>query len=194
MAQHLRRLESLSHPLWGHKISQIVVTCNLHKVIITAVAVQVVTDFSRQGQFHDYDSIILLPLETDFLYSNCMTCHSASGYEDLYMFPVRCCQSCWCYRYSCRLHQSWNLPFGQAYCIDNSFAGGFSTGRMTTWSWVDIEFIFRCTGNPVQGLVELFHLSKCTHVTTRELLNRFSWNLALENLRKIVELLQFSFM
>jgi hypothetical protein len=48
----------------------------IHTVIITAAAVQVVTAFSRQGQFHDCDSIILLPLRTDLLYSDCMTCHS----------------------------------------------------------------------------------------------------------------------
>jgi hypothetical protein len=58
---------------------------------------------------------------------------------------------------------------------------------------VDIKFIFSCIGIPVQDLVELLHLSQCTYVTSWELLNRFSWNLVLENLRKIVELLQFSF-
>jgi hypothetical protein len=58
---------------------------------------------------------------------------------------------------------------------------------------VDIEFIFICIGIRVQDLVELLHLSQCTHITRWELLNRFSWNLILENLRKIVELLQFSF-
>jgi len=170
--------------LWLH-------VTKLYKAIITAVDVQVVTAFSRHGLFHDYDSIILLQLGTD-LYSDCMTCHSASGYDDLQVFPARC-QSCRRYRYSCRLRQWWNLPFWQAYCIDNSFADGFSTGGLTIWSWMDTEFIFRCTGIPVQGLVEMFHLSKCTHITTCELLNRFSWNLVLENLRKIVELLQFSF-
>jgi hypothetical protein len=51
---------------------------------------------------------------------------------------------------------------------------------------VDIEFIFRCIVIPVQGLVELLHLYNCTHVKTWELLHRFSWNLALENLRKIL--------
>jgi len=114
-----------------------------------------------------------------------MTCHSASGYNNLQLFPARCCQSWWCYQYSCRLLQWWNLPFWQAYCVDNSFAGVFSTGGLITRSLVDTEFIFRCIGIPVDGLVELLHLSKCTNVTTWELLNRFLWNLALENLRKI---------
>jgi hypothetical protein len=126
MVQHLRRLESLSHPLWGHKFLQLVGTCKLHNVIITAVAVQIVTDFSRQGQFCDCDSIILLPLGTDLLYFDCMTCHSASSYNDLPGFPVRCFQSCWCCRYSWRLLQWWNLPFWEAYCIDNSFACGLA--------------------------------------------------------------------
>jgi len=31
---------------------------------------------------------------------------------------------------------------------------------------VDIEFIFRYIGIPVQGLVELLHLFKCMHVPT----------------------------
>ena len=63
----------------------------LFTVIITALAVQVVTAFSRQRQFYDCDSIILLPLGTELLYSDCMTCHSASGYNDLQVFPVSCC-------------------------------------------------------------------------------------------------------
>ena len=111
-------------------------------------------------------------------------CHSASGYNELQLFRVRCCQLCWCYRYSWRLLQWWNVPFWQAYCIDKSFAGGFSTGGLITGSWVDIEFIFKCIGIPAQGLVELLHLSKSMHITTWELLNRFSWNLVLKNLKK----------
>jgi len=47
-----------------------------------------------QGQFHDCDSIILLPQGTDILYSDYMTCHSASGYN-LQVFPVRF-QLSWC--------------------------------------------------------------------------------------------------
>ena len=162
-------------------------------VIITAVAIQVLTSFNRQGQFHDYNSIILLPLGYYLLYPDCLTCHSASGYNDLQVLTARWCLSSWSYQYSCRPIQWWNLPFWEACCINKSFAFGFSTGGLITWSWVDIEFIFRCSGIPVQGLVELLHLSKCTHATTWGLLNRFSWNLILENLRKIVELLQFSF-
>ena len=145
---HIHRADTKSHRLW-------LPVTKLHKVIITAIAFQVVTAFSRQGQFHDCDSIILLPLGTD-LYSNCMTSHSASGYNDLQVFPARCCQSCWCYQYSCRLLQWWNLPFWQAYCIDNSFASGCSTGGLITWSWVDIEFIFTCIGIPVQGRKNCF--------------------------------------
>jgi len=141
---HIHCTDTKSHRLW-------LPVTTLHKVIITTVAVHVVTAFSRQGQFHDCDSIILLLLETGLLYSDCMTCHFASGYNNLQVFPARCCQSCWCYRYSCRLLQWWNLPFWQAYCIDNSFACGCSTGGLITWSWVDIEFIFRCIGIPVQG-------------------------------------------
>jgi len=73
--------DTKSHRLWLRVIK-------LHKVIITAVAVQVVTAFSRQGQFHDYD-IMLLPVGTDLLYSDCITCHSALGYNDLQVFPAR---------------------------------------------------------------------------------------------------------
>jgi len=65
---------------------------------------------------------------------------------------------------------------------DNLILGGY-------WN-----LTFRCIGIPLQGLVQLLHLSKCTHVTTWELLNRFSWNLVLKNLWKTVKLLQFSFM
>jgi cbb3-type cytochrome oxidase cytochrome c subunit len=36
--------------------------------------------FSRHGLFRDYDSMILLQLGTD-LYSDCMTCHSATTYR-----------------------------------------------------------------------------------------------------------------
>jgi hypothetical protein len=74
------------------EISQLVVTCKLHKVRITAVTVQVVTACSREGQLCDYVFTILLVLETDLPYSDCVTCHSASGYYDLQAFPARCCQ------------------------------------------------------------------------------------------------------
>jgi len=56
---HNHREDTKSHRVWLH-------VTKLHKVIITAVAVQVVTAISRQGQFHDYDSIILLPLGLTF--------------------------------------------------------------------------------------------------------------------------------
>jgi len=82
--------DTKSHILW-------LPVTKIYTVIITAL--QVVTAFSRQGQFHDCDSIIFLPLGTELLCSDCMTCHSASGY-DFHVFPVRCCQSSWCYRYS----------------------------------------------------------------------------------------------
>jgi len=65
-----------SHRLW-------LPVTKLRTVIITALAAQVVTAFSRQGQFYDCDGIILLPLGTELLYSDCMTCHSASGYNNL---------------------------------------------------------------------------------------------------------------
>jgi len=48
---HIHREDTKSHRLW-------LPVTKLHKVIITAVAVQVVTAFSRQGQFCDCDSII----------------------------------------------------------------------------------------------------------------------------------------
>jgi len=50
---HIHHEDTKSHKLW-------LLVTKLHKVKITAVAVQVVTAFSRQGQFCDCDSIILL--------------------------------------------------------------------------------------------------------------------------------------
>jgi hypothetical protein len=172
--------DTKSHRLW-------LCVTRLHKVIITAVAVWV-TAFRRQRLFHDY--IILLPLGTD-LYSAWPVI--APGYYDLQVFPAKWCQSSWYSHYRCRLLQWRNLPFWEACCIYNSFACGFFTGGLITWSWLYIEFILWCIGIPVQDLVELLHLSKCTHITTWKLLNRFSWNLVLENLRNIFELLQFYF-
>ena len=50
---HIHPEDTKSHRLW-------LPVTKLHKLIITPVAVQVVTAFSRQGQFCDCDSIILL--------------------------------------------------------------------------------------------------------------------------------------
>jgi hypothetical protein len=139
---HSQHEDTKSHRLWLH-------VTKLNKVIIRADAVQVVTAFSRQGQFYDFGSIILLPLGTDLLYSDCMTCNCASGDNDLRVFPAGCCRSSWCYQYRCRPLQWWNLPFWEACCWDNLFTCGFATGDLLTWSWVDIEFIFRHSGIPV---------------------------------------------
>jgi len=56
---HFHHKGTNSHRLW-------LPVTKLHKVIITAVAVQVVTAFSRQGQFCDCDSIILLHCRLTF--------------------------------------------------------------------------------------------------------------------------------
>ena len=82
--------DTKSHSLW-------LPVSKLYKVIITAVTVQVVTARRRQGHLCDYVAIILLLLGTDLLNSDCMTCHSASGCNDLQAFPARCCQSSRCY-------------------------------------------------------------------------------------------------
>ena len=97
---HIHCKDTKSHRLW-------LLVTKLHKVIITAVAVQVVIAFSRQGQF-----VIVIAsfcCTADWPSVLCLTCRSASGYNDLQVFSVRSCQSCWCYRYSWRLLQWWSL-------------------------------------------------------------------------------------